>query len=242
MSARFLLNHLSTQEGDMDIYPDMTELEKRISRIEQQLGRSEDGRRNSGFHPAWPFALGLAAIVLGILGVGYPRHYYQVLFSLLLLLLLYHRGFLLEGEGKWKWPLIFVNFLLLSLLFQLLIGGGVSYPFDWVRLPAIAKAAPAQEQSWYTAVMPDYTVQWQVIPALAAVSIDITKIQTFLFLAVLAGALFRFEPFTSIAALALILVSLPAYLRFDWDWIVPFIIAGSVSIYLQAQLPRGKEG
>ena len=221
----------------MDVHPEMLDLEKRIKRIEQQLGQEEHPRPRSDFHPAWPFALGLAAIILGGVGVGYPRHYYQVLFSLLLLLLLYHRGFLLPGEGRWKWPLIFVNFLLLCLLFQFLIGGGVSHPFDWIKVPAIARTPSPQEQSWYTAVLPDYTLQWEVIPALAGMSVDITKVQTFLLLTVLAGALFRFEPFTSIAALALILVSFPAYLQFNWDWIVPFLIVGSVSIYLQAALP-----
>jgi hypothetical protein len=130
--------------------------------------------------------------------------------------------------------MIVVNFLILCLLFQFLIGGGISHPFDWIRVPVIVKAPPAGEQSWYSAVVPDYTVQWQAIPKLAEWSINITKVQTFLLLTILAGAMFRFEPFTSITALALLLISLPTYLRFNWDWIVPFIIIGSVSVYLQA--------
>ena len=218
--------------------PDITELERRLDRVERQfLLQNRDDHRTAPFHPAWPLLLGLAALVLGYLSVGYPRHYYPVLFSLLLLLLLYHRGALVLEAGNWKWPLVLVNFLLLCLLFHCLIGGGISHPLDWIKLPVMASAPPPAEKSWYTAMVPEYTVQWQAIPALAGWGIDITRIQTFLLLAVLAGALFRFEPFTSIAALALLLVSVPSYVRFNWDWVVPFIIAGSVSIYLQARTP-----
>jgi hypothetical protein len=216
----------------MSDMPDIGGLEQRIARIERQFG-IDGGMRRMEFHAAWPFATGLTAVALGYLSVGYPRHYYPVLLGVLLLLLLYHRGSLLPAQGTWKWPLIGVNFLLLCLLFQLLIGGGVTHPFDWVKVPVIVKTPPPGDQSWYSAVVPEYAVQWQAIPKLAEWSVDVTRIQTFLLLAVLAGALFRFEPFTSITALALLLVSLPVYLRFDWDWVVPFIVAGSVSLYLQ---------
>lgn len=217
--------------------PNMIELEKRVRNLEEQAGLTGGGKLPGApsFHPAWPFALGLAALALGYLGLGYPQHYYQFIFSGLLLLLLYHRRFLLLPRGKWAWPQILVNFLLLCLLFKLLIGGGISHPFDWFKVPAITKAPSPGGQPWYSPLVPDYTVQWQAIPALAQWSIDITRIQTFLLLAVFAGALFRFEPFTSITALVLLIVSLPAYLRFNWDWVVWFIIAGSVSIYLQAR-------
>jgi len=217
--------------------PNMIELEKRVRDLEERAGLRGGGKLPGApsFHPAWPFVLGLAAIALGYLGLGYPQHYYQFIFSGLLLLLFYHRRFLLLSRGKWAWPQILVNFLLLCLLFKLLIGGGISHPFDWLKLPALTKAPPPGGQSWYSPLVPDYTVQWQAIPALAQWGIDITRIQTFLLLAIFAGALFRFEPFTSITALALLIISVPAYLRFNWDWVVLFIIAGSVSIYLQAR-------
>jgi hypothetical protein len=216
--------------------PDSSDVDQRLARIERQLGLDAEAR-GTEFHPAWPFAAGTAAVCLGYLGVGTPRHYYQVLFSILLLLLLYHRGSLLPAQGVWKWPLICLNFLLFCLLFQLLIGGGVTHPFDWVRVPVITKALPPADLSWYAAVVPDYSVQWQAVSKLAEWSIDVTKVQAFLFLAVMAGALFRFEPFTSLTALALLLISLPVYLRFNWDWVVPFIIAGSVALYLQTAGP-----
>ncbi len=220
----------------MDDRPKTNDWEHRIQVLEQRIGMT-GSRQPAGapsLHPAWLLLLASTALALGVFGLGYPQHYYQLLFSGLLLLLLYHRGLLRFSRGPWKWPQAIVNFLVLCLLFKLLIGGGVSHPFDWIKLPAITKAPPSPgAQPWYSGVVPDYTVQWQAIPQLAGWSVDITKIQTFLLLAIFAGALFRFEPFTSIATLALLLVSLPSYLRYDWDWVVLFIIAAGVSLYLQ---------
>ncbi len=214
------------------------DLERRIRRIETHIGLTAGEHAESpALHPLWSFGLGAAALVLGYLGLGYPQHYYQFLFSGLLLLLLYHRGFLLRASGRWQWPQIVLNFLLLCLLFKLLIGGGMAHPFDWIKVPSIAKAPPAGEQGWYSKVVPDYAVQWQAIPALAAWSIDVTRIQTILFVVIFAGALFRFEPFTSIAALALLIASAPSYLRYDWDRVILFLITGSVSFYLQTRPP-----
>lgn len=217
----------------MDELPDLLKLEKRLGRIEQRLDREEGARRPPQFHPAWPLALGLSAVTLGYFGVGLPSHYYQALFSAALLLFLYHRGRLSRMPGRWTWPLMLTNFLVVCLIFKLLIGGGICRPFDWIKAPAIAKVQPAEEQSWYSAFVPDYTVQWQAVPQLSEWSVDITKIQTFLLLAALAGSLFRFEPFTSIAAFVLLLLSLPGYLRYNWDLVIPFILLGSVSLYMQ---------
>ena len=54
-------------------------------------------------------------------------------------------------------------------------------------------------------------------------------------IATLAGALFRFQSFASITALALLIISIPVYLSFTWDWVVLFLISGSVSLYLQSR-------
>lgn len=214
--------------------PDALELEHRLQRIERRLGLGGFGDGKPSLpHPAWACALGLAALVPGFLGLGFPQHYYQVLFGGLLTLFLYHRGFLIPARGYWKWPQTAVNFLLLCLLFKLLIGGGVAHPFDWFKLPAIAKNPSSGEPSWYS--LPDYTVQWHAVPTLAEWSIDVTRIQTLLFVVVFAGALFRFEPFTSAAALVMLVVSLPSYLRYDWNQVILFLVAGSISIYLQAR-------
>lgn len=224
----------------MSIHPDIDDLERRLNRLEQQFGRLQRGFLPVSVHPAWPLMLGIAGVVFGFLGVGSPGHYYHALFSVLLLLLLYHRQRLLIMPRNWKWPLVIVNFVLLCLLLQFLIGGGITYPFDWIKVPVIHDASSSQEKSWYSAFVPDFRVQWQAIPGLGEWEIDITKIQTFLLITVLAGALFRFEPFTSIAALTLLIISLPAYLRFNWDWIVPFLAAAGVCLYLQTDISRAR--
>ena len=91
-------------------------------------------------------------------------------------------------------------------------------------------------------MVPDLTIQWQSIPQVSDWSVDLTKIQTILLIATLAGALFRFQPFTSITALALLIISVPVYLQFTWDWVVLFLVLGSVSLYLQTRVDTRASG
>jgi hypothetical protein len=224
---------------------DMT-IEERLHEVEQRLDRLAPQIKPGALslHSLWAFVLGLAALTFGYLGLGLPQHYYQVLFAALLVLLLYHRRFLLMPQGGWRWPQIMLNFALLCLLFKLLIGGGMAYPFDWLNVPALSKTPPPGGGSWYSRLVPDYTVQWQGIPTVSGWSVDLTKIQTLFLIATLAGALFRFQPFTSLTALALLIISIPTYLAFNWDWVILFLVIGSVSIYLQSKVnaPPGGMG
>ena len=222
----------------MDSIPGKGDLEERIQKLEGRLDQcgGQTVREGSSLHPAAPFLPGFIALVFGFFGMGLPQHYYHFLFAALLLALFYHRGFLLPARGRWRWPQMIVNFLVLCLFFKLLIGGGTQHPFDWLRMPAITKAPPAGEGSWYNRMIPDFTVQWQSIPHVSDWSVDLTKIQTILLIATLAGALFRFQPFTSITALALLIISVPVYLQFTWDWVVLFLVLGSVSLYLQTRV------
>lgn len=219
-----------TSERDM--------LAGRILRLEERLGRLEGARGKAGTvpHPAWPLALGFAALAFGYLGMGLPGHPYQYLFSGLLVLLSYHRGFLRLSKVPWRWPQIVVNFLYLSMFLMIVLGGGVRLPFAWMRTPGFIKTPAPEEGSWYRAVIPDYSIQWHMIPGVSDWSMDVTKIQAFLLIATLAGALFRFQGFTSITALALLIVSIPVYLTFTWDWVVLFLICASVSLYLQSRV------
>jgi hypothetical protein len=209
----------------------------RILRLEERLDRFEGVRGKAGTvpHPAWPFALGSAALAFGYLGMGQPRHPYQYLFAGLLLLLAYHRGFLRLAKAPWRWPQIAVNFLSVALFFMIVLGGGVRLPFAWMRSPGFIKTPTPEEGSWYRAAIPDYSIQWHNIPGVSDWSVDVTKVQAFLLIATLAGSLFRFQGFTSITALALLIVSIPVYLTFTWDWVVLFLVCGSVSLYLQSR-------
>ena len=224
-------------EKAMDDLLSKSDIEERVRMLEERLSRLEEipALNISSLHPALAIIFVIASIALGYLALGYPQHYYQVLFSGLLLLLLYHRGFLRMARGRWRWPQVALNFLLLCLFFKFLIGGGISHPFDWLKMPMITKTPPPSDPSWYSSFVPDYVIQWQGIPKISEWSIDITKIQALLFLAAFSGALFRFEPFTSITALALLIISLPTYLQFNWDWVVLFLIFGSVSLYIQSR-------
>jgi len=222
----------------MDDAMQKIDLEDRLQKVEKQLARMESRQTAvevPTLHPALLFALSVISVSLGYLAVGYPQHLYQFLFSGLLLLLLYHRGFLRMARGYWRWPQVALNFLLLCLFFKFLIGGGVTFPFDWLKLPVITKSSPPADPSWYSSFIPDYTVQWQGIPKISDWSIDITKLQTIFLLATFAGMLFRFEPFTSITAMTLLVISVPAYLHYNWDWMVLFLIVGAVSLYLQSE-------
>ena len=44
------------------------------------------------------------------------------------------------------------------------------------------------------------------------------------------GALFRFQPFASLTALALLVVSFPSYVAFNWDLVVLFLVLGGTAI------------
>lgn len=211
-------------------------LARRLLRLEERLDRFEGrpGGPGAGPHPAWPLALGCTAAVFGWLGMGVPSHPYQYLFAGLLLLLAYHRRSLRLPKGRWQWPQVAVNFLTLSLFFMIVLGGGVRHPIAWFKAPVVVKEPPPDGGSWYRALVPDYTVQWLGIPGISDWSIDITKVQVFLLIATLAGALFRFQGFASITALALLIASIPVYLSFTWDWVILFLVCCSVSLYLQS--------
>jgi hypothetical protein len=227
------------QERDdrKDVTPDAAALAERFAMIEERLDRLEGGVRRSkpAPHPAWPLGLGFIAVVFGYLGMGVPAHPYPYLFAGLLLLLAYHRGSLLPAPGAWQWPQVAVNFTTVTLFFMIVLGGGVRHPLAWFKSPAVIKSAPADSGSWYRGIMPDYTLQWHSIPGLSDWSVDVTKVQAFLLIATLAGALFRFQGFASITALALLIISIPVYLSFTWDWVMLFLVCGSVSLYLQAR-------
>ena len=159
-------------------------------------------------HPAWPLALGLVALALGYLGLGLPQHYYQPLFAVLFLL-----------------------------LFKLMIGGGLNYPLDWLKVPTLQQVPPADD-SWSQKYLPHYQMIWEAVPGISDWFINITKIQSMLLIATLFGGLFRFQPFASLTALALLVISFPSYLAFNWDFVILFLVLGGTAIYLQSDIRR----
>lgn len=188
----------------------------------------------------WAAAIAGCALVFGYLGMGVPQHYYQPLFAALTLLILYRHRKLYLGSGSWRWAFILCNFLLLCLLYKLLIGGGVSYPFDWLKVPEFTSTPVPPDASWYQRVFPDMRIEMKPIPNISDWSIDITKVQTLFLLATLAGAVFRFQPFASLAAIGLLLVSIPTFSAFQWDWVILFLVSFGTAFYLQSPLGGDK--
>ncbi len=185
-------------------------------------------------HPGWSVATGLAALICGYLGLGLPQHYYQPLFALLVLLLAWRHEVILFPQNHWRWPLMIIYFCLLCLLFKLLIGGGASTPLAWLKVPVLEVVPPAEDASWYQKVVPNVDIKLQGVPYVSDWRIDITKIQTLLLVATMIGALTRFQPFASLTAIALLFVSFPTLVRFNWDWVLMFLILGSASFYLRS--------
>lgn len=214
-------------------------LEQRIRRLEKRVALLAGNEKRplatmpNAFHPALPLGLGVVVLVCGYLGLDLPRHYYQPLFAGLVVVLVYHRQLWSLAPGHWRWPQIIVNFLILSLFFKLLVGGGTRYPLEWLKVPVLKKISPTEESPWYDQLFPNFDVAWQGIPAVTDLSFDVTMIQSFLLIATLAGAVFRFQPFASLTAVLLLLVSIPTFISFNWEWVVLFLVLGGASLYLQ---------
>lgn len=220
----------------------MDNLEQRIQHLEQEVVRlsAEAGRPpgdNLLFqHPAWPALLAIAAIVCGVFGLGLPQHYYQPLFAVLTLVLAYHRRFWMMPESGWRWPLVILNFFVLCLVFKLLIGGGITYPLDWLKTPVLSKVPVPDGTPWYKDLVPKFQLQWEAIPDVSNWSLNLSKVQALILLATLGGALFRFQPFASYAALVLLVASIPSLIQFHWDWVVIFLILTGITFYIQSNL------
>ena len=211
----------------------LQQLEQRIALLEMQIG--------AGSHPAmfscsplWPALLICMAIAFGFLGIGIPNHFYQPVFAVLVSALLYHRELISLYDSAWRWIMVALNLLLMTLFFRLIIGGGEARPLDWLKLPGLEKQPAKAGDSWFDKMAPDYDLVWREA-ATADWSVNITQIQTILLLATLIGGLFRFQPFASIAAILLLVVSVPAFLIYDWNWVILFMITGSTGLYLQTQ-------
>lgn len=188
----------------------------------------------SSGNPALAFTLGLIAIVFGYLGMGLPQHYYQPLFAALVLTLAWRHGAIDLPATRWRWPLVVIMFLILCLVFKLLIGGGTSHPFAWLKVPVFEVVEPAEQASWYKKVLPQIELNFKGVPHLSDWTINITKIQTLFLVATLVAAMVRFQPFASLTALALLIVSIPTLATFNWDWVLPFLILGAATFYLRS--------
>jgi cell division protein FtsW (lipid II flippase) len=199
------------------------------------MANSDDMAASTGtLHPLWAVGAALAALICGYLGMGLPQHFYQPLFALIVLVLAYRHGHVVLPVDGWRWPIALLFFLLLCMLFKLLIGGGTTHPFSWLKIPALELTPASEDSSWYQRVLPDVNVTLKGVANLSDWAVDITKIQTLFLIATLLAAIARFQPFASLTALALLVVSIPTLASFNWDWVLLFLILGGTAFYLRS--------
>ena len=210
-------------------------LEERVARLEGALGWISSPPPLEPVLTAGALALSTGAAYCAFEGLGLPNHYYQWVLGFLTVFLMYHRGWLRKGKGPWLYVLGLVNAVQVSMIFKLFIGSGFRKPFSWFHYPALGQRTT--EGKWWE-MMPDLSMMWQPTP-LAAWEIDLTLIQTFLLIVTLVGALFRFQPFVSLTAIFLILVSIPAFSEFQWSFVFPAVVLSALSLYLQARTSMG---
>lgn len=161
-----------------------------------------------------------ASLYASYRGLGLPNHPYQWSLGFLGVALAYHRGWLAWRRHPLTFFLAGLNVCQIAMLLKLLIGSGRRYPFAWMEYPNGFQVS-------------SMSFTWQS-PNLATWQLDLTLIQTFLFLVTVAGAVVRFQPFTSLTAILLLVASLPAFSSFDWAWVFPAMMAAGVALYLQA--------
>ena len=67
----------------------------------------------------------------------------------------------------------------------MLIGGGITYPLDWLKTPILTKTPIPADSSWYENVIPKLQLEWQAIPDVSNWSLNLSKVQALLLLATL---------------------------------------------------------
>jgi hypothetical protein len=208
-------------------------IEERLARLEGKLGWRDHNIFLKQPYFFSSLAILLLAVVLGVFGLGLPNHYYQIVLAGLTVALAYHQGWFAKPGKPLHWVLSVLDTLTIAILFKLVIGSGSRFPFFWVLYPSIERAKDAPEGASWKDVVPNYSLNWQD-SALAQWSVDLTIVQSFLLILTLAGALIEFQPFASLTALLLIVVSIPALVGFDWTLIFPTLILAFVAFYLQS--------
>ena len=192
-----------------------------------------------GQHPDWVLGLALVLLLiaagLGYWGLGMPNHLYQVIAAALFTGLSYHRGWLGWGRPLMSWVLCGLNFIVLSLLLKVLLGTGSRTPFFWAQYPSIEQAKASGD--WLKGLM-GWKMVWQA-SELANWQVDLTVVQGLLLVLTFFGILVRFQPFASLVAFSLVLVSVPSLIEFNWDFAFPALVLGLIGIYLQ--VPRANQ-
>lgn len=198
----------------------------RVSVLEQRLLQLEveEADRREPVPPLWSFGVAVIALVCCQLAFGWPNHLFQLLLAAALWLVV-----ILEREvpirPHWSfWGTVLISVLATAMAFKLVIGGGDPQPLEWLRMPV------------FEGGLTKFKVTWEDT-GLSNVSVPLTTIQAFLMVLVLLGVLIGFEIFSALIAVILAVLALPQLLSFDWNWVLPALLALGLSAYLQRGRP-----
>lgn len=194
----------------------------RLGRVEQKIESRGIKKPNSVFEQSVEIISATFALVCAYIGFGIPNHYYQYIFSALIVSVLYHREIFPRPKSISNWFLVVLNLLLLSMLLKLVIGGGDPKPFFWFSYPTIEGGLTSFKITWQQTDM----AQW---------ALPLTTIQTFFFVITLFGSLIGFEVFCALTSFILVLLSLPALVTFNWTWALPAMITALFCFYMQSE-------
>lgn len=218
--------------SDEHLQEPVLSLEERVARLEGRLGWRRIEYSLNQQQVVLSFVGLLLALSCAYMGLGLPNHWYQLVLAALGIGLCYHREWLIAAPYRVvAWLLGLLNTALLAMLLKLVIGSGQRFPFFWALYPKI-ETSGTETRSW-NEVLPKLAMSWEQ-SALALWSVDLTIIQTFLLILTFVGALVEFQPFASLTALVLVLISLPALVGFHWAWVFPALLLSTLALYLQS--------
>lgn len=215
---------------------DEQDLNTRLTNLERFVIKTlgKDSSQPVNLHPAVLFILGVVAMLTGYLGLGLPQHYYQPVFAVLILALVYHRQSIALPATFWRWPFVILNFFVLCFLMKFLIGGGIAHPFSWLQVPGLGKAEVAAE-GWRNWLTPNLEIKWNDVAGITQWQIDVTRVQSLFLVFTLAAILMRFQVLASMTMLLLLVISIPTLFQFNWQWVIWFLVVSTVYFYLQTR-------
>ncbi len=201
-----------------------TDLEKiadfhvRLGNLEQLVSELKSSARVP--NSPWIICIsGALALILCLLGLGLPNHYYQPLFAVLITSLAYHQSWIPRVSNWYEWLFLFLNCLILSMLLKVFLGGGDPRPLFWLSYPTIEGNLSSLSLQWNES-------------SLAQLALPLSSIQGFFFVLLLFSAAIQFQLLASLLAMFLIALSLPSITDFNWNWMLPAFIFGGVYFYL----------
>lgn len=194
----------------------------RLGRLEQVVLDNKPKKIDSRQENIIEFSLALIALASSYYGFGLPNHYYQYLFSLLIVLCLYHKGIFPKPAHWTEWILVVLNILVVSMLLKLLIGGGEPRPFSWLAYPTIEGGVTSFKLTWQDTA----AANWEL---------PLTVIQSFFLVVTLFGVLIGFDLLSGLTSFILAILAVPALIDFDWNWAMPAMISSLACFYLQSE-------